>query len=200
MQVAVNVVEEVNQKYEIKVYRDRELWDMMKPVDQVALLSHEWIYWMTRVAGGEASSDDTRYMIGKLFSGLETFERFSPICNKPQVVECFFFNSSPEPQMQSFYAASEVENGIPGTGIYFAVLRNQYVISRTRSFIPHVTPDSLLKSDDLQSVTEVAGPLFNRAWTMEYKIDSRLHQHSLRLTPAGQAPTGNFSTGSCESK
>ncbi|WP_413580966.1 hypothetical protein [Bdellovibrio sp. HCB288] len=200
VQVAVNVVEEVNGKYEIKVYRDRELWDMMAPVDQVGLVYHEWIYWMTRVVGDAPKSDDTRYMIAKLFSGLETFESFTPIWNKSQIVQCFFFKSGARYQMQSFYAASEIENGVEGTGVYFHILDGQYLISRTRTFIPGITPDSLLKSDQLKSVTAVSSPLFHRGWTMEYNVNSRLQQHSLRITPAGQQPTGSFAVGSCESK
>lgn len=200
VQVATNIVtEDMDSNLEIEVYRDKTLWNMMSPVDQVALAIHEYIYSFSRVFS-ETSSDDTRFLIARMFSGLETYEMHTPLWNKDQIIECSFHHPVSDSEHFQFLAAAETEYGVSGVGIYFSMIKGRVLLSRTRTFVPNLTPEELISRNGLNATTKIYSPLFNRAWTMELRTgDSQSdYFHQLRVTASGQTPVSYFSLGHCE--
>jgi hypothetical protein len=198
VQIAVNVFDENGGDLPIKVYRDRALWNLLAPVDQVALVVHEYTLWMARLMNMSDSmpnSDDTRRLVGRMFSELETYNMYAPIWDKPSM-ECFFgYQENGRYKMYQWQAVEEVHNGVSGIGVYFGYLKDKYLISRTSAFLPNLRADDLLQRKDFTSRVTIESPLFGRSWSMDLQGESETMK--LKITPSGDEPEPMFAEGSC---
>jgi hypothetical protein len=164
VQVAVNIVSESNSGVDIVVYRDKVLWELMPEIDRVALIIHEYTYWMTRIFG-ETSSDDTRKLVARMFSGLETYEMFSPIWNAAPIISCWGNNSSGT-QSWEIFAAQEADHGVSGVGFYFRSITGKFKTSRTHAFFAGLKPNDLLAGNSVSAFAIATNELLKERWSL----------------------------------
>ncbi|AZZ37053.1 hypothetical protein CIK05_09690 [Bdellovibrio sp. qaytius] len=200
VQIAVNVVSEQIDAAPFKIYRDKELWNMMSPVDQVALSMHEYIYATVRVMDAEPSSDDTRALIARMFSDLETYELYSPIRGKSSIAECIFIDfdqTSGNYAYSQFYAAQETINGITGLGIYFAAINKKLFSSRTKAFIPGLRIEALINKSGVNAQFVAKNFLINKDWQVDLKSNSQNESLLMKTSETNQNEPSKYVEGSC---
>jgi hypothetical protein len=198
VQIATNIVEYPqgpNSPIEPKVYRDKDLWNRLPVIDQVALINHEYLYWLARFTGKETSSDDTRFLISRMFSGLETYEMFTPIWNASPTYLCVF--NSGDGHFFNFLAAPESRNGVQGTGIYFSIIKDIWISSRSSAFIPDLKPVQFIVPDSSVGKTAiVTNPLFGRQWQLSFHTDKD-NNLLFRMRKTGEQSQEDFERGNC---
>lgn len=200
VQIAVNEFFPVEDHYEIRVHRDRNLWDKLAPVHQVALLMHEYIYWMARAGNTKINSDDTRVLIARMFSDLETYEMFSPLWGKSEaeMKKCFFIAVKPDKTFESHYAfaTAEMENGASGTAFYFAYLNGNLPLARTRAFIPGLRPEDLVLGNRREDESVIENALLARSWRMKLTVLGSDHLQ-LNISDLNGVPSPYTADGNC---
>lgn len=198
VQVAVNYVVQTSNDFSISVYRDKSLWDKMPMIDQIALMMHEYTYWQARVFG-QTSSDDTRPMIARMFSGLDTYEMFSPIWKLSPTIWCSG-NDQAGTDAWTVYAAPEAENGVSGTGFYFQFVKGELMSSRSRAFFPGLNPMDLVNVYfSTSAAAEANNVVLNRKWLVEMQRSAG-NTLGLRITLQGAQSSPDFSNGFCQQK
>lgn len=120
------------------IQRDSQYWQMLKPIDQAALVAHEWVYHRAKEYG-ILKSDETRQLIGKLFSEEKVEPNLSPIWYAKSRMFCGAGRYKTDEEIFEFYGVEEIREGIQGLALYFAGFKSAYVTSRTSAFLPRET-------------------------------------------------------------
>lgn len=146
------------------IQRDPQYWGMLKPIDQAALVAHEWVYHRAKEYG-VLNSDETRQLIGKLFSGETVEPNLSPIWKaKPRMV-CVGGQYKTQKEIFEFYGVEETRKGVPGLALYFAGFKSVYVTSRTSAFLPGYSMNRFITSKsgtkNIVVMNSVTGDLTN---------------------------------------
>jgi hypothetical protein len=156
-------------------HRDSEYWNMMAPLEQAALVTHEAIYSRAR-SNGVYISDESRTVVGMLFSGTDAFPMFEPIWNiRPRWVCVGGIQGSTE-EIYEFYAISEMRNDVKGIGLFFSGFKGIYETSSTRSFIAGITLADFVKGEFTALSAKVSRPVTNE--TFELSLSPSIEEDS----------------------
>lgn len=185
------------------IYYDGEYWDQMPIEEKITLVLHEVIYKVTRSTGAKLS-DDARRLVGLLMSGAQLEPIFAPIMGKaPNRKDCWVATQSPgtpvgaDPVVhQLFYVVDEVRAGVSGIGIYFAILNEEWSVSRRDAFIPNVHLSDLQSTALPNMIFDITQPLFGRAWKIETIPVTDEWSFRVRVWKNG-SPAGDFMEGGC---
>lgn len=175
------------------IYRDPKLWAMLPPVEQAALVLHEFVYYRARTYGKAANSDESRKVIGLILSGSNPEPMLKPIWGASRVVSCVGGIEGTTQEVLDTYAISEYENGVLGVGIYFFQLKGYALSSRTHSFLPGATLDGLKNYSSGSGQYKV----FNSALNMEWTLELVASQKHARIFSNGENPLPDYSNYSC---
>jgi hypothetical protein len=180
------------------IFRDKQYWDMLAPVEQAALIIHEWIYHRARQYGS-LNSDETRKVLGMIFSGRNPEPLVGPIWNAKQTLWCGAGIEGTTQEIFEFYVIDEIQNGKLGVGVYFRAFKSVYLTSRTSTFIPKMNLDQFRKREFSVVSASVFNKIQNKNWVLELQPDTLKDYYALRgLAQTETAPP--YSRGFCRYK
>jgi len=125
------------------IHRDPEYWSKLAPIEQAALVIHEMIYHRAREYKIR-TSDETRAVIGLLFSGRNPEPLLAPIWSAPKKIWCGAGVQKTSKEIYEMFGVDETRNGVVGVALYFRAFKSVYVTSRISTFLPGITLDQFM--------------------------------------------------------
>jgi hypothetical protein len=120
-----------------KIYFDREYSDALALQAFSSLVLHEFAYLKSR-RYGNFNSDEARRVIGKIFSTAKLEPNFPDLRGR-KYVACGAGGGSNGGEIFEIVFNEETQNGILGLGVYFAAVKNEYMLTKTYGFLPGAT-------------------------------------------------------------
>jgi len=179
-----------------KIFLDREYWDQMSVLDQSALILHEWIYRRARLSGS-VTSDETRKVIGQIFSGYNPEPLLSPIWNANKKIWCGAGIEGTDQEVFEFFGVDETRNGKSGTALYFRVFKGITLTSRISAFIPNLSLDQFFNREYLYLTTFAQQASTSKEWEIEMEPNKTLDVFMMRAYEVGSVKNP-YSNGFCE--
>ncbi len=129
-----------------KILRDKDYWDRLPPLEQIALILHEVSYGKARKNGAQLS-DEARKVVAMIMANKNLHSIFPQ--EKIHLLRfwCGAGGGSSKKEDEpifEIYGVPEKENQQTGIGLYFFGFSNIYVISRTRLFLPNISMSQFL--------------------------------------------------------
>jgi len=149
------------------IYLDADYWSMLPPIERVALVVHEWIYYRARQYGGALNSDESRRVLGLIFSGKNPEPLLSPIWNADHIAWCMAGTKGTDRENYEFYAIDETQGNRSGVGIYFKEFKSSYLTSRVSVFLPGMTLEKLVSNRFSNTFGTATNHLFGKEWVFE---------------------------------
>ena len=204
-----------------KISRDLNYWKMLNPIDQAALILHEFLYDVQGLRSG-SNSNDIRRLIGLVFSDQQLVRFEDPVFKAYLQGDFFAFPCGyPEqdqkpgheihfrPDPYSFQVIREDRDGKSGIGIYFDRLKGINLLFQASAFLPGITVKDANTAKDLvvrtKAESSIAGKTYNieihfhvtdfKTWAENTKDKAR-SDFSIRAWEANEQPP-EFSTGAC---
>ncbi len=179
------------------IYRDSEYWNMMPVVDQAGLIIHEWIYKRAR-SYGSINSDETRKVIGQIFSGHNPEPLFAPLWNATNKMECFAGIEGTNHEIFEYFGIEEVQNNRKGIALYFRTFKNITLTSRVSAFIPNLTLDQFLSKKFLSLTTFATQKSMSKEWELEINTGGDNEYFQMRAIDHNLDQLPVFSNTSCQ--
>ena len=177
------------------IYRDSEYWSKLNPIEQAALVIHEWVYFRAR-SNGSLNSDETRKVIGLIFSGNNPEPIFEKIWSSNLKFWCGAGIEGTDQEVFEIIGVEDIQQGISGLSLYFKVFKGFFQFSRTTAFLPGVSMNQILKSEMNPQIIRVKNQLMNREWFFEILPQSYLGNYKFRASESdpNEVP---YSNGFC---
>jgi hypothetical protein len=142
------------------------------------------------------NSDESRKVVGLIFSGKNPEPILSPIWGAPKKIWCGGGIQGSTEEIYEVYGVDEVRSGVTGVGFYFRAFKSVYLTSRVSVFLPEVTLDQLMKGKFRPLKEMAVNQLFNKKWTFELAPRQSPQEISLRAySDESQMPP--ISSGFC---
>lgn len=178
------------------IYRDAEYWSKLSIVEKTALIVHEWIYHRARTYGA-VNSDESRKVIGMLFSGNNPEPLLSPIWNSNQKIWCGAGIEGSDQEIYEIFGIDEIRNGTTGVAFYFRAFKSVYLSSRTSTFLPNISLSQFMNNEFNSTALKVKNELMSKEWDFEIVPDNFLGSYKLRAFGKDQ-PKPPLSSGFCK--
>ncbi len=181
------------------IHRDAQYWNQLSLVEQTALILHEWIYHRARQYGA-LNSDESRKVIGMIFSGKNPEPLLSPFWAAGKKFWCGAGKQNSAQKLYEIFGVEEVRNGTPGIALYFRAFQSVYLASRTSAFLPGLTRDQFLSLNFQPMTVKVRNELMNTEWNFEIGPDAGFSSgYSLRAFANGEM-SPEYSQGFCRAE
>lgn len=154
-----------------QIYRDKGLWDQLDIRNQTSLVLHEALRsYRMQLSGAitRRTTDETRRIIGLLMADQMPSALYQPLWNAPKVMECHGGRHGVSgvrtinEELNVFFAVDERRGSHLGVALYFGVLADHPVISRTSAFIAGMTlaqfSQSVFSTIVLNVTSEISAP------------------------------------------
>ena len=174
---------------------DVEYWRKLDSVERAALVVHEYIYHRARTSGS-TTSDETRLVLGLIFSGKNPVPLFKPVWTAERVAWCLAGSSGTAAENFEFYVTDETDQGKNGIGIYFRRFKNVYVTAATWAFVPGVQIKDLIARTYPLRFATAKNLLSDEEWVFELGTDTSTESITVRAHQVGES-TPPPSLGSC---
>jgi hypothetical protein len=155
------------------IYRDADYWSRLSAMEQTALVVHEWIYHRAREYGA-VDSDESRKVIGMIFTGKNPEPLLSPLWNSSKRFWCGAGIQGSTQEIYEIYGAEETRNGVSGVALYFRAFKSAYLTSRTSAFLEGVSLDQFMTVNFSPIKVVAKNQLMNREWVFEIAPDSQV--------------------------
>ncbi len=192
-------------------------WSKLDTINKFALFLHEYAYSKNRYLainskGPEIleNSDETRSVIGALFSG----RYVAPIYSKDRHDGFCSFCEGNNKDCFEFYINDKKVDGKNGVLLSFGIFKNFYTQSFTYAFVPDITVKDFylnnrykfeilrwaLNPYKRKIETQIYQPLMSTTWNLEMKMDkSEVNEWSMRVTnmASNEERPDEFTHGLC---
>lgn len=180
------------------IERDPEYWKMLSPIEQVALTVHEMVYHRAREYAAAHDSDETRKVLGLLFSGSNPEPILSPLWTANEKLWCRAGNSGTLKEVFEFFVIDERRGSVEGVGVYFRIFKNMSVSSRTSAFLPGIKLDQFISSQFDGFKVPVQNSLMGKTWNLDLApISGYLDNLNFLMQAYGDVRNTALSQGSC---
>ncbi len=158
------------------IYRDTQYWSEMDPLEQSALVQHEFIYKRARQYQA-LYSDESRAVVGMIFSGNNPDPMFSPLWSTSKKIWCGAGRQNTSEEIFEFYGIDETHidssgNRNSGVRILYRGMKNIYMTSKTSVFFPGLTIEKILTGDFSTMGSIAKNSILNKKWLVEIAPDS----------------------------
>ena len=178
------------------IYRDLEYWNKMSVLDQAALILHEWIYRRARLSGS-STSDETRKVVGQIFSAKNPEPLLSPIWNAKKKIWCGGGIEGTDQEVYEFFGIDEVQDGKNGTSLYFRVFKGNSLTTRLNAFIPNLSLDQFMNRQFIYLSTFATQHAISKEWLLEMQTQSGTSFFQMRSSTENSKKT-SFSNVLCK--
>lgn len=196
---------------------DPHYWSKLDIINKFALFLHEYSYSQNRYMAISsnfsamlASSDETRSVIGALFSG----RYITPIYSDDRHDGFCSFCEGNNKDCFEFYIDDKKVDGKSGVRLSFSIFKNFHTQSYTYAFVPDITTkDFFLKNRYKFSIlrwslnpykwkieTQIYKPIMSKTWNLEMEMDKNdVNEWSMRVTNMESKEEGfnEFTHGLC---
>lgn len=177
------------------IYIDSEYWNKMPAIEQAGLIIHEWIYKRAR-SYGSRNSDETRKVIGQIFSGNNPEPILSPLWNATKKIECSAGIEGTHHETFEYFGIEEVQNNLKGVVLYFRIFKGVTLTSRLSAFIPGITLDQFLNNNFSRLTLTAIQKSIAKNWEIEIYSDDK-SKFQMRAIDHNSQPLPDFSSASC---
>lgn len=147
---------------------DTEYWAMLDSREQSAMLLHEWTYKRARRYGA-LDSDESRYVIGMLYSTSNPEPMLAPLWSASERLFCGAGGGDNHGEIYELFGRNEARKGVSGLAIYIRAMKSEYFMTRTTGFIPNAEIKDFTSGKDISFDVELINTVRKQKWQLEIR-------------------------------